>query len=314
MQAKVSHSGWYSYHAHRSSTPIALNALPLGEIKLMAELVRKLERNIKYILWTIIGLFVGKKKSPPLPINFTTLTTILVIRPDRLGDVVLSTPVYESIKKSFPHLILSVVVSKSNVPILIDNPNIDKIIPFEPKSIGTTIKQLRNTKFDVAFTLNKKFSAIASILSLISKAKYKISYAHDETAWLYDIRLPLDNQLRHESLNNLELLNYAGLPLSSKTPRLYFNKDEEIKVTSMLNTLRKYPERPLVLIKPGTRIAQWGWKADNFKVVAEKLSSLKQAEVLFICGPGEEPLINQISNRQIQKLIDCQFFQLKNWL
>ncbi|MBT3514865.1 MAG: glycosyltransferase family 9 protein [Nitrospina sp.] len=277
----------------------------------MAELARKLERNAKYILWAIIGLFVSKKKPPPLPINFTALTSVLVIRPDRLGDVVLSTPVYESIKKSFPHLHLSVVVSQDNVPILIGNPNIDKIIPFEPKNIGTAIKQLRNTKFDIAFTLNKKFSAIASILSLISKAKYKISYAHDETAWLYDIRLPLDNQLRHESLNNLELLNYVGLPSITKSPCLYFNKDEEKKITIMLNALRKYPKRPLVLIKPGTRIEQWGWKEGNFRIVAEKLSSLKQAEVLFICGPGEEPLINRINKQANPKIGQLPILSIK---
>ena len=129
------------------------------------------------------------------------------------------------------------------------------------------------------------------------------SYAHDETTWLYDIRLPIDNQPRHESLNNLELLNYAGLTKISKSPRLYFNEAEEKKITTILNALRKYPERPLILIKPGTRIEKWGWKVENFQIVAEKLSSSKKGEVLFICGPGEEPLIDRI-NKQANSTID----------
>jgi len=269
----------------------------------MAELARKIEHIAKHALWAIIGFFFGKKKSPPLPINFTSASSVLVIRTDRLGDVVLSTPVYESIKKSFPHLRVSVIVSRSNTPILTDNPNVDKIIPFDPKNLGTIIKQLRCNRFDIAFTLNKKFSVIASFLALISKAQYKIGYAHDETTWLYDIRLPIDNQPRHESLNNLELLNYAGLTKISKSPRLYFNEAEEKKITTILNALRKYPERPLILIKPGTRIEKWGWKVENFQVVAEKLSSSKKGEVLFICGPGEEPLIDRI-NKQANTTID----------
>ena len=169
----------------------------------MAELARKIERIAKHALWAIIGFFFGEKNSPPLPINFTSAASVLVIRTDRLGDVVLSTPVYKSIKKSFPHLRVSVIVNRSNMSILTDNPNVDEIIPFAPKNIGTIIKQLRCNGFDIAFTLNKKFSVIASFLALISKAKYKIGYAHDETTWLYDIRLPIDNQPRHESLNNL---------------------------------------------------------------------------------------------------------------
>ena len=101
----------------------------------MAELARKIEHIAKHALWTIIGFFFGKKKSPPLPINFTSASSVLVIRTDRLGDVVLSTPVYESIKKSFPHLRVSAVVSRSNVPILTNNPNVDEIIRFDLKNL-----------------------------------------------------------------------------------------------------------------------------------------------------------------------------------
>jgi heptosyltransferase III len=271
----------------------------------MAELARRIERMAKQILWLIIGWFFNKKIPPPLPINFNSISSVLVIRPDRLGDVVLSTPVYESIKNCFPHLQVTVIVHSDNVPILADNPNIDKIIPFDPANLATSIKQLRKNKFDIAFTLNKKLSAIASLIALISKAKYKASYAHNETTWLYDIRLPIDNQQRHESLNNLELISYAGLKISSIYPRLYFNQDEENKITAMLKVLRKYPQRPLVLIKPGTRIAKWGWEAENFQIVAEKLSISKKVEVLFICAPGEETLIekiNQRANKNINKL------------
>ncbi|SVB87505.1 uncharacterized protein METZ01_LOCUS240359, partial [marine metagenome] len=190
----------------------------------MAELARKIERTVKHALWTIVvGSFFRKKKSPPtLPVDFTSISSVLVIRTDRLGDVILSTPVYESIKNSFPHLRVSALVNRSNVPVLTDNPNVDEIISFNPRNPGATIKQLRQNKFDVAFTLNKKFSAIASLFALLSKAKYKISYAHDETSWLYDIRLPIDKQPRHESLNNLELLAHSGLTKISKAPRLYF--------------------------------------------------------------------------------------------
>ena len=127
----------------------------------MAELARKIERIAKHALWAIIGFFFGKKKSPPLPINFTSAASVLVIRTDRLGDVVLSTPVYKSIKKSFPHLRVSVIVNRSNMSILTDNPNVDEIIPFSLKNLGTIIKQLRCNGFDIAFTLNKKRSDYA---------------------------------------------------------------------------------------------------------------------------------------------------------
>ena len=99
----------------------------------MAGLARKLERTLKHTFWSIVGKVFGSKSPPLLPLNFTSARSILIIRPDRLGDVVLSTPVYESIKKSFPHIQVSVLVNQANVSILENNPNIEEIIPFDPK-------------------------------------------------------------------------------------------------------------------------------------------------------------------------------------
>jgi len=263
----------------------------------MAELGRKLERIAKNVLWDAIGLVSVSKNSPALPLDFASSCSILVIRPDRMGDVVLSTPVYETIKKSFPHLQVSVLVNKVNASILADNPNIEEVIPFNPKNPLGVIRQLRRKRFDTVFTLNKKLSTTASLLSLASKTKYRVGYAHNETAWLYDIRVALDSQPRHESLNNLKLLHHVGITQMAECPRLYFNESEEKKIERILKESRRHPERPLLLIKPGTRVADWGWKLENFRIVAEKMSALKKAEVFFICAPGEEPLIDKINER-----------------
>ena len=269
----------------------------------MAGLVHKIRSIMKHALWTSIGSIARTRKQITLPINFSSALSVLVIRPDRLGDVVLSTPVYASIKKSFPHLRVSVLVSHSNAPILTNNPNVDEIISFDSRNLRAIIKKIRRKKFDVIFTLNKKLSTTASLLALISKTKYRVGYAHNETSWLYDVRLPINSLTHHESLNNLELLNHAGITNTITPPCLYFSVDEEKKVDAMLSALRKYHERPLILIKPGARIAKWGWSLQKFRIVAEKLTKSKKAEVFFIFGPGEESLINNI-NEQINVSID----------
>ena len=261
----------------------------------MAELARKIERTAKKFLWSAIGLVSGRKSPLSLPMDFTSARSVLVIRPDRLGDVVLSTPIYESIKKTFPHLQVSALVDRSNVSILADNPYIDEIISFDSENPGTVLGKLRRNRFDVVFVLNKKFSATASLIALASKTKYRVGYAHDKTDWLYDVRLSADTPPRHESLNNLELLRHVGITQIVEPPRLYFNENETQKIETVLGESRQHPDRPLVLIKPGTRVAEWGWKLDNFRKVAEQLSNSQKAEVLFICGPGEEAIIDSLS-------------------
>ena len=64
----------------------------------MGETSSGLEKTAKSILWGLAGrVFSSRNRKPTGPIAFETIHSVLVVRPDRLGDVILSTPVYESL-------------------------------------------------------------------------------------------------------------------------------------------------------------------------------------------------------------------------
>ena len=89
---------------------------------------KTIEKKVKQLLWSFIGICAGKALSPPkLPLDFKKIKSVLVIRHDRLGDVLLSTPVYETLKKEFPHLHISALVDNAQVGLLDNNPNIDRL-------------------------------------------------------------------------------------------------------------------------------------------------------------------------------------------
>jgi hypothetical protein len=99
----------------------------------------------KLIIWDLFRIFSGVNAPPaPLPIDFSKILNVLVIRPDRLGDVVLSTPVYESLKRSFPHLKITVMVNPIQAGILEDSGE-----PFGNRVKRSLISLLRSTKNSV---------------------------------------------------------------------------------------------------------------------------------------------------------------------
>lgn len=53
---------------------------------------------------------------------------ILVVRPDRIGDVVLSTPLPREIKKTYPDSFVAVFIRKYTRDIYINNPYVDEIL------------------------------------------------------------------------------------------------------------------------------------------------------------------------------------------
>jgi len=259
----------------------------------MGELSRNSEKYAKNVLWGVLGFLFARRRPLELPLELEKVKSILIVRPDRLGDVVLSTPVYESIKLSLPNARLTALIDKSNIGLLADNPNIDEVFAWDPKRPWKTLCSLRRKKFDLAFTLNKTFSATTSLFTLTSGAKYRVGYKQTQNAWMHDVQVDIDKEPRHEIENNLELLKAVGLRKIVQNPKLYFNEKEAGKITALLKEKNRYPDRPLVLIKPGTRVPEWGWRLEKFQAVTNHLLKTKTAEVFLISGPGEEAMTDR---------------------
>lgn len=256
----------------------------------MNKFLRTIEYYIKVIIWKTFGMLT-KKDVPlaPLPLDFSKIKNVLVIRSDRLGDVVLSTPVYESLKRSFPHLRITAMVNPIQGGILEDNPHLHNIILMRRRRFWRAIRESRKGKFDLAITLNKKFSATATFFTLCSNAKINAGYHHPQNPSKYNIRLPVESPNCHEIENNLALLKHMGVPTIISQPKIYFNKRDEQKIAGIMNSSKK--EIPLILVKTGTRIAEWGWSWKKFQFVIEHILENNIAQVWFINGPGEEPLL-----------------------
>ena len=185
-------------------------------------------------------IFLGGNAPPaPVPVDFSKISNVLVVRPDRLGDVVLSTPVYESLKQSFPHLKITAMVNPIQAGILEDNPHLHKIILMRRRRFWRAIRQSRKEKFDIAITLNKKFSATATFFTLGANASINAGYRHSQSSWGYHINRTVEGPSCHEIENNLALLKHMGVPQIIKQPRVYFNDREKQKITGFINSKKK---------------------------------------------------------------------------
>lgn len=262
----------------------------------MGTALGQLEKGIKSAFWKCLAFFIGdaNRESPKRPFDFKSIHSILVIRHDRLGDVILSTPVYESLKRSFPWVKISVVVSRANAGILENNPHIDEIIYYEKERPLKLWLNLRGKKFDLALSLHLVFSTTSSMIAWLSGAKLRVGYKNPPGSLVYNVSVPRPSETRHEAQHNLDLLRYLETTMICDTPRIFFTGEETAKVERLLIERRQYLYRPLVLIKPGTRVAEWGWRLEKFRKVCDRLMESKKVEVLIIQGPGEEQIMKTL--------------------
>jgi ADP-heptose:LPS heptosyltransferase len=249
---------------------------------------RRIEHQLKQALWRAVGAVLGANGAETALADLSALRSILVIRPDRLGDVVLSTPVYESIKKSCPQARLDVVVSRACAEIVRDNPHIDTILEYDKRKPWELAGRLLRGSYDLAIVLNRQFTATAAVMALLSRARYRLGYRNRQAVWAFNLLAPGKDGIQHEVRNNLDLLRHLGLRHIHEQPAIYFSLEETGKIDRLLKELRRWPQKPLVLVKPGTRVPAWGWSLDKFRQVCDHLAGSGEAEVFVIVGPGEK--------------------------
>ncbi len=103
---------------------------------------------------------------------------ILFFRYDRIGDMVITTPVFRELKREYPEINISVLASNANQTVLHNNPYVDKVyINYKNnlfKDLPTLLK-LRNKKYDVCVEFEHSVIPHSIVRLRIIKPKKVIS-------------------------------------------------------------------------------------------------------------------------------------------
>ena len=111
---------------------------------------------------------------------------ILVVRNDNIGDLILTTPALEALRRSFPDSYLVVLVADYTKEVVVGNPYIDKVYSYEKakhsKSGKLTawlrqwkvLKEIRAERFDVALGIRGRFASSQGWLVYMSKAPIRV--------------------------------------------------------------------------------------------------------------------------------------------
>ncbi len=231
---------------------------------------------------------------------------ILIIRNDHLGDLCVSLPFINSIKKVFPDTETHLLVNEYAFDLVSGNKNIDCII-IQKKSDG--IPEILNKitdKYDILFNLcSTSFNAR---LSRKIAAAFKIGYAYK----LYNIfsfnRYVFTHRKNppiHECDFCFEYLNIFNIDISSiknsiiKNTVIHIDGDTENFIHSYKKKLGFISSKKIIGIHPGDSKSAFNWSLKKYIELADHLS--QKYEIVFIFGPAEKDLINHFTNVQKNK-------------
>lgn len=158
---------------------------------------------------------------------------VLVTRIDRIGDVVLSTPIPRELKKACPDCFVTVLVRKYTRDIYLNNPHVDELILFDsedeksPKSFWQLVKEISKFKFTHAFMLlpNERLNWIL----FLSGIPNRIGVGHKLYQFLSFSKY-VDRKkyipIRHEADYCLDMVRRIGIEPKSLAPEIFLSIEE----------------------------------------------------------------------------------------
>ena len=225
---------------------------------------------------------------------------ILVVRTDRIGDVVLTTPVFKALREHFPDTKISVLVAKSNVDLVKGNPYVDQIFyddrRQEHKGIfgfWRLVAQIRKQKFDAVLNFHTKKRT--NLLCFLAGIPERFGYRNNKFGTLLNRPIKDERHLgrKHETQYCLDVLKELGI--ENAEPVLFLPIEEESaqwvgQVLGEKNTIGQ----KVFVFNPGASDSSRCWPWERFAELMTCLEKKYSARMVLVGGKAERPLGEKI--------------------
>ncbi len=221
---------------------------------------------------------------------------ILVIRLDRIGDVVCCLPAVKALKDNFPESSITFLSTSYTKDLLVEDKNISRVITYD-SSAGISaklslFKELRKGCFNLAVIFSPYLGS--ALLAYLSGAKLKIGYPRDRKS-----------HLKHEVESCLDIVRELGINAPFSSPVISINSKAEAFAKSFFTNNNILTNDSVVGIHPGASHDYRRWNEDGFSEVIDRISSANIAKVVLFGARKDLKIINRILEKVKHKPVFC---------
>ncbi len=252
---------------------------------------RFIDRWIGGALLYVLGLVFFRKRKPPQPIR-----SILLMKFDGLGDLVLVTAIANDLRAAFPYARIVLLCGPFNHPLASLLTTFDRLVVLNVANPLSTVFELRRLAPDVCIDLGE-WSRLEALLSFFSRAKWTIGFETrgQHRHYAYDCTRPLRFD-QHELDNYRSLLKAMGVP-TERLPRIDLTDSAHIALEEA-----KW-KKPFAVLHLWSGSATWShlkeWPRDRWLELARWLNG----KGLAVCLTGGK----SDAERTQDFMADCQW-------
>ena len=226
---------------------------------------------------------------------------ILIVRTDRIGDVVLSLPLAEIIKKKYPQSKVSYFLREYTSPLLEQNPFIDEVLIADESEgqilFNKNLEKIKSNKFDTCIVVNPTFKI--SLMMFLAGIKHRIGTGYRWYSILFNEKVFEHRKYaeKHELEYNIRLLNKIGIQKSDIPGEiqfhLYVSKESSEKISKLLNENGFKEGNKLVIIHPGSGGSSVDLPKEKLIELTRRISELKNVTIVITGNNNEIELCKE---------------------
>ena len=222
---------------------------------------------------------------------------ILVIRLDRIGDVVLSLPAVSAIRERFPDASISVMVRPAVRELVEGHPDVDEVISYGYEKKGPHrfflgyvrfLKEIIERRFDVAFVLHPSRRSV--LIPALAGIPYRVGLDTGDS-FLLTHKAP-DKRYegaKHESEYALDVVRaFAATNLYSQKPKIELSLSDRERASQKLKDAfgGNVPEQ-ILAFHAGASCPSKRWPLERFAELGRRIVRESGASIVIL-GGGEE--------------------------
>jgi heptosyltransferase-2 len=261
------------------------------------------------------------------PNSQTSIKRILLVRTDRLGDVILTLPMLPALRECFPDAYIAMLLRRYTGEILEGNPYVDELLWYdngsEPaaayRGAGLTVNDsacgetrtagelvpfgemctaIRKRRFDAAIVVYPRLRL--AWLLFRSGIPLRIGTGYRFYSFLFNRKVyeHRKDAKRHEVEYNLNLLRELNCGASSNVEpdfHIAISKETEEKTWEVMESLG-IAGKAFAVLHPGSGGSAREWSTENFGKLASRLASNTDVQVVVTGSKGEEVKVAEVVN------------------
>jgi len=241
--------------------------------------------------------------------------TILAVRLDGMGDLLMTTPALRALKERPATRRLTLLTSPAGADVARELPFIDEVIPFtapwmksaedeaiSAMAITALVDRLRVREFDAAivFTVFTQSALPAATLVFLAEIPLRAAYCRENpytllTHWLPDPDKDAASGVRHEVARQIALVESVGATVHDE--RLQFPVREQAR-DEMLRKVRAAgmrTDRPWLVVHPGATASSRRYPPAQFAVAVRALAETGRWQIAVAGSDADIASANTIA-------------------